>query len=359
MREGARPATRRARAAWSVLAVLCLGLVLATLRSPCGQRSDEDERLVIQRELEARGVAFTRARYMARDFVLIRRLEAALQSDDVIAAARHLVPPRPDGSDGALTPDELEQGLAIADLHTKVPDLDVSDERLSVPGGWLSCDVSGETFRSRTMRWRAHCRGDLPRDATEDYARELVRLRFTPRGLEADGENSAVVAQAEAYRVEMLGPAPAVDVPEALETGYRLLTNARIPTEFAVRAGITAAETEGHSAARLLADAGRFDILRNVLRSRSPSGRVFAAMFLIERAQNSPADDRTIAAIRRLTPRVQGCVGCACGFPIEIAPFLDGAAARRTSYELGLLPAEPRRIIRPGVDDGDAPHPSQ
>ena len=69
MREGPRPATRRARAAWSVLAVLCLGLVLATLRSPCGQRSDEDERLVIQRELEARGVAFTRARYMARTTV--------------------------------------------------------------------------------------------------------------------------------------------------------------------------------------------------------------------------------------------------------------------------------------------------
>jgi hypothetical protein len=311
-------------------AAALLGVWLLGRKHPVPIGTDpEAEIQAIEEEVDQDEPGASR-RSLAIDIHLIRGLEVALTSDDILGNAQRLGP------------------RARVEERADSVDFDVVCRMVSVAGQFLYCTISVHSFRETTARWDATCTSSHPAAMPARLAREVRLLERTERGFAARREFPEVVARARTFRDETLGVRPAVEVPAELQVEFVLLTSTQPLVPFARRAGIAGAETEGYLAGRAIADAGRFDILRNILRGPSSTGRAFAAVFLLERARNLPDDDRVIRAIRHHTPRVMGCSGCVCGVPISVDGLFSEAEAHSTDYALGLLPLQPRPIIRPG-----------
>ena len=74
--------------------------------------------------------------------------------------------------------------------------------------------------------------------------------------------------------------------------------------------GLSAHETEEHVAVRTLEEAGRFDLLRNVLRGPNAEARILAARSLLAHLPLDPSDAATISALEAMPQKVETCSGC-------------------------------------------------
>jgi hypothetical protein len=102
-----------------------------------------------------------------------------------------------------------------------------------------------------------------------------------------------------------------VSVPRELADHYRLLTSPYEDVTFGWRCGHAGEPTSGSEAVRAIQQAGRRDLLRNIMPGPSPAGRAFAAATLLRSSDPLAAEDRaSIEAIRTLPPRVTMCQGC-------------------------------------------------
>lgn len=90
-----------------------------------------------------------------------------------------------------------------------------------------------------------------------------------------------------------------IAVPDRLAPEFRLLTSPWERLEVAHTSGIAGTPTRGAMAIRKIVDAGRFDLVRAVLRSCNPEGRVFAASALLARETLDGGDGALIAKLRR------------------------------------------------------------
>lgn len=122
------------------------------------------------------------------------------------------------------------------------------------------------------------------------------------------------MATFEKTLAEALGPRASVEIPETLRASYNILMSPFSELTVAAVCGIASTPTEGQSAMNQLREAGRIDLIRNVLHGPNPGARIFAAQALIDLAGNQqrldPADRATIETLRHLGIPIRVCRGC-------------------------------------------------
>ena len=118
--------------------------------------------------------------------------------------------------------------------------------------------------------------------------------------------NEAVLQSYKSSVSAALGEMQQMKVPDELKKPYEYLTSPLDCTAFA---------RDGHAAVAALVDAQRIDLVENVLRSSSPSGRVHAAVVLSKLSQSeglvlSPETLSTIEKVRNLNISITVVSGC-------------------------------------------------
>jgi hypothetical protein len=137
-------------------------------------------------------------------------------------------------------------------------------------------------------------------------------LAFAFRSLGPFAVASAVqkgpAAQEAGDRVSaLLGSQLPVDVPADLAASYSVLLSPTAELPLGYDCGFTV--PRGLAAARALRDAGRVDLLRNVLRGLNPEGRYYAARALRDMRSCDAADERTISRLPETAPYLITCAG--------------------------------------------------
>ena len=103
----------------------------------------------------------------------------------------------------------------------------------------------------------------------------------------------------------LLGPQRDVTIPEDLADPYAVLLSATV--DLPVGRYCFGEVPRGLTAVRALRDAGRVDLLRNVLRGLNPGGRYYAARALREMGSCEISDEQAIARLPEASPAILYC----------------------------------------------------
>ncbi len=152
------------------------------------------------------------------------------------------------------------------------------------------------------------------RDSTVQVALQGVSEHPSGRpNLRVERESSEVLADLSRRRAEALGDAPASPTPPELAAAWRTLTDPLEELVVGTGCGFVGLPPPGFLSTRALVEAGRFDLLRAVLRGPNPEARVFAAHALGARAALDATDAAAIATLAALPLELRTCEGCLFG----------------------------------------------
>ena len=110
-----------------------------------------------------------------------------------------------------------------------------------------------------------------------------------------------------------LGEARQESPPAEFEQAYRTLLDPLAELCVGTSVGDHGDPPPGRAESQALVAAGRFDLLRGVLRGPNAEARVYAAHALLERGAAHEDDVATIEVLSRLSLRVMTCGGCLVG----------------------------------------------
>ncbi len=256
--------------------------------------------------------AMIQAELVEKDLKMIRNL-------------RELLPP------GAKTLEAFRLGWGVrfsaTDLHLAERDAGFGchDAHVEARGGYFACAVDLAAHEGRIVALRVHCRtpdrlvwNDLKRrilNAWDGWVREDdlgVTWEFADAALA--GGRDAAVAAALGLSLGPAASAPTASAPAAekkLDAQFRLLMSALEAHRFGDVCHDTGEPPAARVAMNALIAAGRFDLVRVVLRSANPESRVYAAEALLtRRPADEPlttADQNAIARIRDLPTPIHCC----------------------------------------------------
>jgi hypothetical protein len=128
--------------------------------------------------------------------------------------------------------------------------------------------------------------------------------------LRAERETSEVLAELSRRRADALGDTPASATPPELAEAWRTLTDPLEELVVGTGCGFVGLPPPGFLSTRALVEAGRFDLLRAVLRGPNPEARVFAAHALGAHAALGATDAAAIARLAALPLELRTCEGC-------------------------------------------------
>ena len=196
--------------------------------------------------------------------------------------------------------------------------------RLSLYGGYTTiwvvilAEEPDEAGRSRVAALAFEQRG-----SPETWAAVAPRLREAWKGFPATGalgehdgwlayerRDADRIAELRARTEAALGTVPATEVPSELAPAFELLTSPYEQLVIGRNCSYTGAPPPGAVEIRAIVAAGRFDLVRLVLRGPNPEGRVWAAHALLERGALDDADRRAIETLRALPLEIECCDGC-------------------------------------------------
>ena len=107
-----------------------------------------------------------------------------------------------------------------------------------------------------------------------------------------------------------LGGAPASEPPAELAEAYRTLMDPLEVLAVGTSCGFIGSTPRGYAYAGWIRRAGRFDLLRSILRGPNPEARVFAASALIAEDALDAAEAAVIGTLARLPVQITMCSGC-------------------------------------------------
>jgi len=134
-------------------------------------------------------------------------------------------------------------------------------------------------------------------------------MRDVECGLACERDDATLTLELRKRTEDALGGHVDLQVPKELAAAFELLTT---PFESGVVAKFFSVDGEspGLTAVQMLIDAERVDLLRAVLRSLNPEGRVYAAHTLLARGKLDPKDEAAIANLRALDVDITTADGC-------------------------------------------------
>jgi hypothetical protein len=232
----------------------------------------------------------------------------------------------------SLRPDSRFSDLACALLAPSADSLGFGARRFNAPftvldgpgqGALRYCSVAVAGYEEHVASIRARC---TPVAKGEALLRLYERLfpRWAPsadQGIAFAFDDALVLREMNDVRAKALGALVAVVPPAPLRASYETLLEPSESLMFGHACGFGGTRPPGRREMDTLVTAGRFDLIRNVLRGPTPEGRAFAAEAL-RNAHRVTADDRaTFAAIRRSGGSVAFCEGCTVHGPEPEATF--------------------------------------
>lgn len=190
-------------------------------------------------------------------------------------------------------------------------------ERLLI-GGYTRWQVNLLAFDDQPINLTVHC--EVSGEAAEALASALVHLwkgEVQQRGPTSFVSTYDDEVRFAAFRHRVaaeLGATEPIAVPDNLAPAYDLLTSLDSRLHVGTVCYVDARKPDGRVAIETLQAAGRLDLIRNVLRSLNPEGRIYAAQALLALSeQGTPLNDADVAAIATLcaqpTPIIV-CMGC-------------------------------------------------
>lgn len=240
----------------------------------------------------------------------------------MLGQLRQLLPPAP------LSPDEFVKRFCVADTGDEHWNGLVDDDRdvgfggrmvrLQRWGGYCTCHVDMLLLRGQFAEFR------LCVSADDEYRAHLAHVVSAAlKGLAViDGRDGVTwtftdserMSQLRSAIAEGLGPQSEVDVPPELAASYGLLISPFSALHVGEACYFAGTNPEGRKAIEELAEQGRFDLVRKVLRGMNPEGRVYAAQCLMQHARTgltlAPADVSAIQRVRELAIPIWVCDGC-------------------------------------------------
>jgi|CXWL01.1.fsa_nt_gi hypothetical protein len=138
------------------------------------------------------------------------------------------------------------------------------------------------------------------------------------RGLEWQHEQPARMERLNQRIANDLGSLQKCNIPAELAEAYSLLSSAYADLHFGTSCGYGGKPPAGHDEIQNLIRAGRWDLIKNVLRGPNPVGRLYAAEALLradlkadkDKKIIDPDDRQTIDTIRYAGIRIPRCSGC-------------------------------------------------
>lgn len=251
-------------------------------------------------------------------------IDAELLSKDfqMFAAVRGLLPPT------NVSLKALRDGFAFYDAATDSWDTNVDEDRALGFGlhrlhalrwgDYFSCEVKvlAKNDRLARLQLTVWCGSEhwvqlLPfmLDDWHEYSVQEADRGFTWEYSEPEIEAALDVAVTAA-----LGEQQALRASDDLAEAYQLLVDPWGAITYGDSCGDGGEPPVSREAIELLKDAGRFDVIRNVLRGANPEGRIYAAKALLESlepvAAPTPSDLAVIERIRGLDIPISVCGGC-------------------------------------------------
>lgn len=190
--------------------------------------------------------------------------------------------------------------------------------------------VPGKGQRSRVAILRARQLG--PRDQWGALEPRLAaawnrEVRAIGNGLEYERRDAELERELRARTTQALGAPTPVEVPDTLRAAYDVLTDPLEEVVLGSSYGDDGGPPPGRAQIEALVKAGRFDLVRAILRGLNVEGRLYAAWALRTRAGSvlDAADQRAIEAVLALPHAVHTTHGCEQTWiaPKEALRFLE------------------------------------
>jgi hypothetical protein len=99
-------------------------------------------------------------------------------------------------------------------------------------------------------------------------------------------------------------------VPPELKTAFTTLTSPWSDLTVGRGCGIVGTPPRGSAEIALLVEAQRFDLVRAVMRSANPEGRVYAASEILKLPNRLPSDQLPLRALRESKVSISTCEAC-------------------------------------------------
>lgn len=147
-------------------------------------------------------------------------------------------------------------------------------------------------------------------------------VRDDARSIEFEHEDSPLILALAKQTEAALGGREEVEVAVEHARAFELLTAPCEDVIVGQSYSIDGGPPPGAVEIRGMVDAGRFDLVRAVLRGFNPEGRAYAAHALLARGELDPADEAAIAKLRALPVELtisHGCLVSRVGFDRAIA----------------------------------------
>ena len=201
----------------------------------------------------------------------------------------------------------IEQGLGI------------TSHACRMWGEYLSCRLDTLRVDGRVIESNATCR--VAEDVWAVLAPVLgpaLDATVGAKGFSRDGRladlhflDASTKTQARERTSRRLGTRPSGNRPSPeLGEAFARLTSPWVELTVGTACGIAAAPPEGNPEMYALVEAGRADLLRDVLGGMNAAGRIYGYIGLRMLEANTPADDATFATIEGLDVGIRTCSGC-------------------------------------------------
>lgn len=193
--------------------------------------------------------------------------------------------------------------------------------RITKKNGYTSLDIEGFSFDSEIGYYKISVISD--RENWQKVRTEIIeawKSQVGPNYKEAEYGMMSVPIFNRVYKSYQaavgaeLGEMQPAQVPLHLKTSYDYLTSLLNDSYVGKLCGYAGAPPAGKLAIDALVNAGRIDLIENVLRGYSPVGRIYAAIALLEMKERgfalSAQTQSTLDKVINLPILVSACSGC-------------------------------------------------
>jgi hypothetical protein len=190
-----------------------------------------------------------------------------------------------------------------------------------LPGGYTRIGLTVSAFRDQVLRYRVEVNGRFDswwmiRQQMIDAWKSNTKFDVTESdsGIYYEQEFPGVATAYQANEVAQFGEFKDLPVPAEMIDAYRLLSSATKAVVVGEECGYAGSPPEGKTAIDALVNAGRLDLVENLISGPNLGGRVYAALALLrlERGGTTLSEQTKtrINKIRNSKIIIETCVGC-------------------------------------------------
>ena len=188
----------------------------------------------------------------------------------------------------------------------------------ALPGGYSTCRLQLISHEGVVFVAEARCTAsEKSWSAIEGVITKAYQTALVPRGFSVERNVASLSVRDDVVReaalasiAKALGPRSGAVVPPELAEPFALLDSPSETLTIGTACGAGGSPPRGNLAMQRLVDAGREDLLRDVMRGMNAGGRIYGYIGLRLLGRNTAADDRVFDRLEALGLELETCRGC-------------------------------------------------